>query len=143
MIFGITYILFLISSFNSASLFSRVSISSPISFTLAFTCSASSFFPSRINKPISLDILLRSARKASPFAFTALTSLSNSATSSTIGSFSSWNFFLIFSFTSSGFSRINLMSIIFILLYKIKNIIHKGTMFVIAVPPFLLIDCFT
>src|SRR5699024_5461048 len=33
-----------------------------------------------------------------------------SMTSSTSGSFSSWNFFFMFSFTSSGFSRTNLIS---------------------------------
>ena len=86
-----------------------------------------------------MEILLRSARRASPFPLASLTSLSYWISSSSKGSFSSWNFFLIFSFTSSGFSRINLMSIIFPPT-KIKTP-SKGTM-LIAVPPYLL-NCFT
>ena len=112
MMFGII----IISSFTLA-LYSRSSSSSSARrAALAVTCSltllASSFLPSFMRAPISFDSLLRDARRSSASCWVARAFLSYSITSSTNGSLCSWNFFLMFSLTTSGFSRKNLISII-------------------------------
>src|SRR5699024_1266377 len=69
-----------------------------------------SFLDWPMRMPTCLDRLFRAERSSWASAMTARFSLSSSSTSSTRGSFWSWNFFLMFSFTRSGFSRISLMS---------------------------------
>ena len=116
-IFGITIILFLISS---AVLFSSAVSSSILSFpaaTFALISSASSFLPSFISPPIFFDKLFFSARSDSTSFLILRFWSSNSITSSTNGSFLSWNLFLIFCLTISGFSLTNLISNIFITTY--------------------------
>ena len=78
--------------------------------TSCFTASASSFFPWPISMPICLDNLLRLALKSSASFCVALASVSSEITSSTSGSLLSWNLFLMFCFTMSGFSLTNLKS---------------------------------
>ena len=109
---GIFIILSLISLANFSSFSSFTTSSSLIALTSALIASASSFWPSFIRLPIlSLrDFLLE--RSSSPCILQALLSLSRAITSSTKWSFWSWNLFLMFCLTTSGFSLKNLMSII-------------------------------
>ena len=107
---GITSIRLRISAVISASLRSISSSSPAMACTCFFTSWASSFLPWLISLPISLLMVLRCWRSSSPRPLEARNWASSSKTSSTKGSFSSWNFFLMFSFTSSGLERISLMS---------------------------------
>ena len=110
MIFGIIIMIFFTFSWSSGSFFSNSAKCSAASATCFLTASASSFFPCAIKAPICLDSLFFSARRLSASCFTLRLSASNSITSSTRGSLLSWNLFLIFSFTTSGFSLKNLIS---------------------------------
>ena len=125
MMFGITIIRFLTSSAKVFSSSSSLVISSAIALTSALIFSASSFWPFAIRPPISLDFLLRCARSSSQRVLAARYFASNSMTSSTIGIFSSWNFFLMFSFTASGLVRTNLISSI------------------VSISPFTLYTCYS
>ena len=111
MIFGITIIIFVIFSliFFSFSSSSRRSLAPAA--TSAFFASASSLFPCAIKAPISFEILFLFALKSSASFCVLRPSASSPITSSTSSNLLSWNFFLIFSFTASGFSLKNLMSI--------------------------------
>ncbi len=125
---GITIMIFVIFSCNW---FSRTSSSASLlapAATSAFLASASSLLPCPIKAPISLDILFLAARRSSPSCLAFLFSRSSAITSSTRVSFSSWNFFLIFSFTSSGFSRRNFMSIIF---YPLLYILYSREQWIV------------
>ena len=110
---GMVIMIFRILACSSSSCAS----SSESLFASALTCSfiamASSFLPWPISLPISLEILFLLARRSSASFCAVLLCASSSITSSTSGSFSSWNFFRIFSFTTSGFSLKNFKSIIF------------------------------
>ena len=99
-----------ISAVISASLRSISSSSPAMAWTCFFTSMASSFLPWDISLPISLLMVLRCWRSWSPRPLEARNCSSSSNTSSTRDSFSSWNFFLMFSFTSSGLERISLIS---------------------------------
>ena len=137
MIFGIVIIFFLIFSRSSFSFSSNSARRAALAATSAFFASASSFLPCPIKAPISLDILFLLARISSASCCAFLTSASNSITSSTRGSLLSWNFFLIFSLTTSGFSLKNLMSIImclqFIILfvYSFVLLLQKHILFIV------------
>ena len=117
MMLGMTSIRFRISFVISSSWRSISSSSPAMAWTRFFTSWASSFFPWPMSLPISLLIWLRCCRSSSPRALEARNFSSKARTSSTKGSFSSWNFFLMFSFTSSGLERTNFISsILFITL---------------------------
>ena len=112
-IFGIVIMISLIFSSTTFSLSLNSSIRSADAVTCFFTSSASSFLPCPIKAPICLDNLLRSARSAWTSCLISRFSLSSSITSSTKGNLRSWNLFLMFCFTTSGFSLKNLISNIF------------------------------
>ncbi len=119
MMFGMTIILFRISSSTVFSSAESSSMRAPSLATSSRMRSASSrldgsFLAMPISLPISLEILLRFARSASTSCLISRFLLSSSMTSSTRTSFLSWNFFLMFSLTSSGFSRTNFISSIFL-----------------------------
>ncbi len=108
-----TIIIFVTFSSSSDCLASRAASFSASACTSAFTFSASSFLPSFIRAPICLDSAFLAAFRSSASRWDSRLSLSRAITSSTRGSLSSWNFFLMFSFTASGFSLKNLMSSMF------------------------------
>ena len=113
---GIFIILSMTPASYSASSFSFSTNSSLIFFTSNLIASASSFLPCFIKLPISELNELRLERSSSPFNLDSLFLESSSITSSTKVSLWSWNFFLMFSLTTSGFSLKNLISIIIYLL---------------------------
>ena len=108
--FGITIIFLRSSSSTSFSLADSSSIRAPEAATCFLTSSASSRFPCPISAPICLEVLFLSALSASTSCLISLFSLSSSITLSTSSSLLSWNLFLMFCFTISGFSLTNLMS---------------------------------
>ena len=116
-IFGITIIIFLTFSCNSFSLAESSSRRAALLFTSAFLASASSFLPCAIKAPISFEIFFLDALSSSASCCVLRASASSAITSSTRGSLSSWNLFLIFCLTTSGFSLRNLISNICSLLY--------------------------
>jgi len=111
--FGITIIFLRSSSSTSFSLAESSSIRAPDAATCFLTSSASSRFPCAISAPICLEVLFLSALRASTSCLISLFSLSSSITLSTSSSLLSWNLFLIFCLTISGFSLTNLMSNMF------------------------------
>ena len=118
MIFGMVIISFFSFSSTSFSSIESASTRSAFSAICRFSSSASSFFPWAIRPPICLEILFFSARSVSTSCLIALFLASSSNTSSTSGSFSSWNLFLIFCFTISGFVLTNFIS----------NIVHSSVL---------------
>ena len=112
-IFGITIIIFFNSSESFVSSLSNSFSARLMSCTCFLVSFASSTFFSRINLPISPLSKFLFARNSSPFCFTSLIFTSSSIAWSTRGTLRSWNFFLIFSFTSSGLFLKNLISNIF------------------------------
>ena len=118
--FGIVSMIFLILTSSSSCSFSISAILSLFFLTVSLILFASSTFFSRISMPIWLLKVFLLARKVSASCFKARFCLSSSSTSSTSGSFSSWNFFLIFSLTSSLFVLIKFMSIIFFSPFLLK-----------------------
>ena len=107
---GIVIIILLIFSDNSDSLASNSFNLSASALTCFLTSSASSFFPWPINAPICFESLFLLALSSSASAWVARAWASSSITSSTNGSFLSWNLFLIFCLTISGFSLTNFKS---------------------------------
>ena len=137
--FGIVIIISFTLAFNSLSFASSSFKRSASALTFAFTSSASSFLPCAINSPICFESLLRFALNSSASVWVALACSSSSITSSTSGSFLSWNLFLIFCFTISGFSLTNFKSNIFHNLHFNFSIHCHHTTFFYSFPVFYII----
>ena len=95
---------------RSALAFTAALLASISVWIAAFSASSAHFFSLPNRGPLALDSLLRSAFSVSPSLMAARRSASSAMTSSTSGSLAFWNFLRMFSFTISGFSRMNLIS---------------------------------
>ena len=110
MMLGMVIMIFMIFSDSSPSFASSSARRVELALTWALTESASSFLPCAISFPISLDSLFRLARRSSASFWVTRFSASNAITSSTSDSLLSWNLFLMFCLTMSGFSLTNFKS---------------------------------